>query len=28
LGKKKKISRRTAPETVFLTGKLKKNKKS
>jgi hypothetical protein len=28
LGKGKKFSRRTAPETVFLTGKLKKNKKS
>lgn len=28
LGKKKKVSRRTAPETVFLTGRVKKNKKS
>lgn len=28
LGKKKKVSRRAFPETVFLTGKAKKNKKS
>ena len=28
LGKKKKISRRTFPETVFLTGKQKKSNKS
>lgn len=28
LGKKKKVNRRAFPETVFLTGKVKKNKKS
>lgn len=28
LGKKKKIGRRNFPETVFLTGKVKKSKKS
>ncbi len=28
LGKKKKVGRRNFPETVFLTGKINKNKKS
>lgn len=28
LGAKKRINRRTAPETVFLTGKITKNAKS
>lgn len=28
IGKKKKVGRRTFPETVFLTGKQKKSKKN
>jgi hypothetical protein len=28
VGKRKKIGRRNVPETVFLTGKINKNKKS